>query len=83
MLGTIIYIYIYRNIYIYIHTSGGKVSLRKSVVQSVRQYDVMSRVRDYQNGEQSVHRGDIKISILSRKYCSDFLDLEILRVLLS
>ena len=37
---------------------GGEVSLRKSVVQSARQYDVMSRVRDFQNGEQSVHRGD-------------------------
>ena len=43
----------------------------------------------FQNGEQSVHRIEanwrIKISILSRKYCysSDFLDLEILRSLLS
>ena len=52
----IFYIYIY--IYIYIQHQRGKVSLRKSLVQSARQYDVMSRVRDFQNGEQSVHRGD-------------------------
>ena len=45
-------------IYIYIQHQRGKVSLRKSLVQSARQYDVMSRVRDFQNGEQSVHRGD-------------------------
>ena len=47
---------------------------------SACQYDVPSRVRDFQNGDQSVR---IKISILSRKYSSDFLDLEILRSLLS
>ena len=29
---------------------------RKSVVQSACQYDVTSRVSDFQNGEQSVHR---------------------------
>ena len=34
---------------------GGKVSLRKSVVQSACQYDVTSRVSNFQNGEQSVH----------------------------
>ena len=63
---------------------GGKVSPRKSVVQSVFQYDVTSRVSDFQNGEQSVHRKRrIKISNLSRKYCSDFLDLEIVSFLLS
>ena len=62
---------------------GGGVSPRKSVVQSACQYDVTSRVSDFQTGEQSFHRRDIKISILSRKYCSDFLDLEILRFLLS
>ena len=63
---------------------GGEVSPRKSVVQSACQYDVTSRVSDFQNGEQSVHRRDgIKIWILLRKYCSDFLDLEFLRFLLS
>ena len=36
----------------------GKVSQRKSVVQSACQYDVTSRVSDFQNGEQSVHRRD-------------------------
>ena len=50
----IFYIYIY----IYIKHQRGKVSLRKSLVQSAGQYDVMSRVRDFQNGGQSVHRGD-------------------------
>ena len=34
----------------------GKVSLRKSVVQSACQYGVTSRVGDFQNGEKSVHR---------------------------
>ena len=34
------------------------MSPRKSVVQSARQYDVTSRVGDFQNGEQSVHRKD-------------------------
>ena len=54
------------------------------MVQSVFQYDVTSRVSDFQNGEQSVHRKRrIKISNLSRKYCSDFLDLDIVRFLLS
>ena len=37
---------------------GGEVSERKSVVQSACQYDVTSRVSDFQNGEQSVHRRD-------------------------
>ena len=37
---------------------GGKVSPRKSVVQSACQYDVTTRVSDFQNGEQSVHRRD-------------------------
>ena len=36
----------------------GHVSPRKSVVQSAGQYDVTSRVSDFQNGEQSVHRRD-------------------------
>ena len=37
---------------------GGMVSPRKSVVQSACQYDVTTRVSDFQNGEQSVHRRD-------------------------
>ena len=37
---------------------GGEVSPRKTMVQSACQYDVTSRVIDFQNGEQSVHRGD-------------------------
>ena len=37
---------------------GGMMSPRKSVVQSACQYDVTSRVGDFQNGEQSVHRKD-------------------------
>ena len=37
---------------------GGMVSPRKSVVQFACQYDVTSRVRDFQNAEQSVHRRD-------------------------
>ena len=61
---------------------GGEVSPRKSVVQSAGQYDVTSRVSNFQNGEQSVHRRDGYKSILSRKYCSDFLGLKILRLLL-
>ena len=37
----------------------GKVSPRKSaVVQSACQYHVTSRVSDFPNGEQSVHRSD-------------------------
>ena len=36
------------------------MSLRKSVVQSACQYDVTSRVSDFQNGEQSAHPGDTK-----------------------
>ena len=35
---------------------GRTVSPRKSVVQSACQYDVTSRVSDFQNGEQSVHQ---------------------------
>ena len=38
--------------------TGGEVSPRKSVVQSAYQYDVKSLVSDFQNYEQSVHRGD-------------------------
>ena len=37
---------------------GGTLSLRETVVQSACQYDVTSRVSDFQNGEQSVHRRD-------------------------
>ena len=37
---------------------GEKVSPRKSVVQSACQFDVTSRVSDFQNGEQSVHLRD-------------------------
>ena len=36
----------------------GEGSPRKSVVQSACQYDVTSRVGDFQNGEQSVHLRD-------------------------
>ena len=35
-----------------------EVSPRKSVLQSAFQYEVTSRVSDFQNGEQSVHRRD-------------------------
>ena len=35
-----------------------EVSLRKLVFQSACQYEVTSRVRDFQNGERSVHRRD-------------------------
>ena len=57
----------------------GKVSPRprKSVVQPACQYYVTSRVSDFQNGEQSVHRGD-GLNFYSDFYCFDFLDLEIL-----
>ena len=44
-----------------IHTyvkARGKVSPRKSVVQSNCYYDVTSRVSNFQNDEQSVHRRD-------------------------
>ena len=37
---------------------GGEMSPRKSVVRSACQYDVTSRVSDFQNGQQSVHRRD-------------------------
>ena len=37
---------------------GGKVSPRKSVVQSACQYYVTFRVSNFENGEQSVHRRD-------------------------
>ena len=38
---------------------GGEVSPMKSVLQSACQYDdVTTRVSDFQNGEQSVHRRD-------------------------
>ena len=44
------------------HTRGRrgeeKVSPRKSVVQSACQFDVTSRVSDFQNAEQSVHLRD-------------------------
>ena len=46
---------------------GGKVSPRKSVVQFACQYDVTFRVSNFQNGEQSVHRRDEEIWILSRR----------------
>ena len=65
---------------------GGEVSPRKSVVQSACQYDLTSRVSDFQNGEQSdqviIEETDKNFD-LSRKNCSDFLDLEILRFLMS
>ena len=38
---------------------GGKVCLRKSVVQSACQYDVTSRVSDFQNGEHSLRTADV------------------------
>ena len=62
---------------------GEKVSPRKSVVQSACQYDVTSLVSDFQRWAKCSSKRRIKISILSRKYCSDFLVLEILRFLLS
>ena len=69
------------NLFINVMNRGG--CLRKSVVQSACQYDVTSRISDFQKGEQSVDRRDgKKISNLSRKYCSDFFYLEILRSLL-
>ena len=37
---------------------GGEVSPRQSVAQSACQYDLTSRVSDFQNGEQSVNRRD-------------------------
>ena len=38
---------------------GGKeVSPKKSVLQSACQYDVTTRVSDFQNGEQNVHQRD-------------------------
>ena len=37
---------------------GVKVSPTKSVVQSACQCDVTSRVSNFQNGKQSVHRRD-------------------------
>ena len=52
---------------------GGKVSPRKSVVQSDCQYDVTSLVSDFQRRAKCSSKRRIKISILSRKYCSDFL----------
>ena len=60
----------------------GKVSPRKSVVQSACQYDVTSLVSDFQRRAKCSSKRRTKISILSRKYCSDFLVLEILRLLL-
>ena len=66
---------------------GGGGGVSKEIGGSVRLpvwRHVSSRVSDFQNGEQSVHRKRrIKISNLSRKYCSDFLDLDIVRFLLS
>ena len=75
--------------YIYISTDrgvggrgwgrGGEVPSRKLVVQSSCQYDVTSRahVSDLQNGKQSSSKRRMKISNLSKKNCSDFLDLAI------
>ena len=37
---------------------GGEMPPRKSVTQSACQYDVTSRVRNFQNGEQSDQRRD-------------------------
>ena len=61
----------------HVSTASVKVSPRKSVVQFACQYDVTSRVSDFQNGEQTVHPRD------GCKWCSEFLDLKILRSLLS
>ena len=41
------------------------MSLRKSVVQSACQYDVTSRVSDFQNGEQSVEETDKKFNFIT------------------
>ena len=64
---------------------GGEAPSRKLVVQSSCQYDVTSRahVSDLQNGKQSSSKRRMKISNLSQKNCSDFLDLAIWRSLLS
>ena len=48
----------YAIFFIFSRSRGGKVSPRKSVLQSACQYDVTSRVSYFQNGEQSVHRRD-------------------------
>ena len=37
---------------------GEEVSPKKSVLQSACQYDVTTRVSDFQNGEQNVHQRD-------------------------
>ena len=59
--------------------AGGELSLRKYVVQSA----CRSRVSDFSKWRaQCSSNWRIKISILSRKYCSDFLELAILRSLL-
>ena len=63
---------------------GSEVSPRKYVVQSACQYDATSRVSDFLKWRaQCSYHWRIKISIWSRKYCSDFLELEILTSLLS
>ena len=63
---------------------GVEVSPRKYVVQSACQYDATSRVSDFLKWRaQCSSNWRIKISIWSRKYCSDFLELEILTSLLS
>ena len=63
---------------------GVGVSPRKYVVQSACQYDATSRVSDFLKWRaQCSSNWRIKISIWSRKYCSDFLELEILTSLLS
>ena len=46
----------YAIFFIFSRSRGGKVSPKKSVLQSACQYDVTSRVSDFQTGEQSVHR---------------------------
>ena len=60
--------------------SGGKVSPRKSLFLPAC-YVLRQWLRKWQAKCSSTIR--IKISNLSRRYCSDFLDLEILRSLLS
>ena len=61
---------------------GEEVSPRKSVVQSACQYHASREWLSKWLAKCSSKRR-IKISNLSLKYCSDFLDLEILRSLLS
>ena len=58
---------------------GGKVSPRKSVVQSACQYDVTSRVSNFQNGEETDKKFDFIKEILFRFL--GFADFKVLIVI--